>query len=178
MTEWNDPLHQPGSALASTLHLTLLGHFRLLRGGQFLLPAAPARLIELVAYLVLHPRQDLARRDLAFLLWPDTSQAQAQANLRKLLHHLRAAWPQADCVVQVEARHLRWQANAPITCDVQTFEAALAQAGQAVAAGDEPGEQLALQQAVAVYGGDLLPQSGAEWLLPVRERLRRAFFTA
>jgi DNA-binding SARP family transcriptional activator len=29
---------------------------------------------------------------------------------------------------------------------------------------------------VAVYRGDLLQNCDAEWLLPVRERLRRAFF--
>ncbi len=67
------------------LDVTLLGYFGLLVDGRAV-GLTSGRLPELIAYLVLHPAQEHARRDLAFLLWPDTNEAQAHTNLRKLLH--------------------------------------------------------------------------------------------
>src|SRR5260370_1310896 len=42
------------------------------------------RLQSLLAYLVLHRTAPQARSHLAFLLWPDSSEAQAHSNLRQL----------------------------------------------------------------------------------------------
>jgi DNA-binding SARP family transcriptional activator len=109
------------------IHITLLGYFRLLVDSRPL-GAAPGRVPELIAYLILHPQEHHARRDLAFLFWPDTNEAQAQTNLRKLMHQLRATLPEVASLIQVEPRHLSWRADATFTCDVSMFEAALARA--------------------------------------------------
>ena len=64
-------------------------------------------------------------------------------------------------------RTLRWRDDAPWWLDVAAFEDALDRAdreGQAVGA---------LQEAVELYGGDLLQSSYDEWLL--EERLRRRY---
>ncbi len=169
------PTHEKGASLLSTLHLTLLGQFSLLVDRRPVGMTAPARLPELLTYLVLHP-QPHARRDIAFLLWPDTSEAQAQANLRKLVYQLRVALPEVAARLQIDARRLHWQPDAAVTCDFPLFTAALARVAQAVTDGDEADRRLALQQAVALYGGDLLRSSDVEWILPLREQLRRTFF--
>ncbi|MHC4816373.1 MAG: BTAD domain-containing putative transcriptional regulator, partial [Planctomycetota bacterium] len=52
------------------------------------------------------------------------------------------------------------------------------QADQAAQAGDEVAAVAALEQAVTHYGGELLPSCYDEWILPLRETLRRRFTAA
>ena len=164
--------------MLSPLHITVLGHFTLRVADHAVSGAWPPRLPELITQLVLAPQQAHLRRDLAFLLWPDTGESQAQANLRKLLHQLRGSLPELAACLQLDAQHFRWPTDATCTCDLIRFDAALAHAAHAQAAGDEVGRISALQQAVTLYGGDLLQRADAEWLLPVREQVRRRFFAA
>ena len=65
---------------------------------------------------------------LAFLFWPDTTEAQAHTNLRQLLHALRHRLPQSDVYLEVTDKTVRWRGDAPCTLDVAEFEAALAEA--------------------------------------------------
>ena len=81
------------------------------------------------------------RQRLAFLLWPDSTEAQARTNLRKVLHTLRRALPDADRFIEVTPTTLRWRADAPYRLDLDEFERALA--------ADR------LQEAVDAYAGDL-----------------------
>jgi hypothetical protein len=62
--------------------------------------------------------------DLAFLLWPDSAEGQAHTNLRKVLHNLRRALPDADHLIEVGSRTLRWRPDAPLWLDVEQFERA------------------------------------------------------
>jgi DNA-binding SARP family transcriptional activator len=124
-----------------------------------------SRLQSLLAYLVLQRHAPQSRHHLAFLLWPDTPEAQAHTNLRTLLHRLRQALPEADRFLQADAQTVQWQSNAPFTLDVADFEQSLAQASSVPA----------LQQAINLYRGDLLPGCYDDWLLLHRERLRQAF---
>lgn len=58
--------------------------------------------------------------------------------------------------------------------DVSTFEAHLDAARRSGAAGDRRAEAVALDAALALYGGDLLPEAGpAEWVLKDRDRFQR-----
>src|SRR5829696_9018657 len=98
--------------------------------------------------------------------------AQARTNLRHLLHNLRRSLPDPDRYLEVTQRTLRWRDDAPRWLDVAAFEDALDRAdreGQAVGA---------LQEAVELYGGDLLQSGYDEWLLEERERLRRRYLEA
>jgi hypothetical protein len=54
------------------------------------------RLQSLLAYLLLNGESAQSREQLAYLLWPESSESQARTNLRQLLHHLRRALP-AEC---------------------------------------------------------------------------------
>ena len=78
-----------------TLHIRLLGDFSLIYDGEPVASINTPRLHSLLAYLVLHRDAPQLRQHLAFLFWPDTSEAQARTNLRQLLHQLRHALP--DC---------------------------------------------------------------------------------
>ena len=63
------------------------------------------RLHSLIAYLILHGDTPQPREQLAFVLWPASSESQARTNLRQLLHHLKRALP-AECNLLV-TDHLR-----------------------------------------------------------------------
>jgi len=139
------------------LRARLLGTMDLRLGAQQLPPLDSARAESLLAYLLLHRDAPQPRQRLAFLLWPDSTERQAQTNLRKVLHTLRRALPDADCLIEVGPRMLRWHADAPIELDVEQFEGALAEGR--------------LEEAVERYGGELLEGRYDEWLLDERERL-------
>ncbi len=68
-----------------TLHVQLLGEFSLIHDKTPLTTVNTPRLQSLLAYLVLHRHAPQPRQRLAFLLWPDSSDAQARTNLRHLI---------------------------------------------------------------------------------------------
>jgi len=82
----------------------------------------------LLAYLLLHREVPLPRPDLAFLLWPDSTERQARTNLRHLLHNLRRALPHLDRFLEVSPRTVQWRADAPFWLDIAAFEQAVRQA--------------------------------------------------
>jgi len=146
------------AVVAPTLRIRVLGELDLRLGDAPVPPLESARAESLLAYLLVHRGTRVPRRQLAFLLWPDSSERQARTNLRHVLHTLRRGLPAAAGFLEVTARTLEWRADAPVWLDLAAFEAALDR-------GDD-------EQAVALYGGDLLAGCYDEWLLPERERLR------
>ncbi|MCE7986385.1 MAG: NACHT domain-containing protein [Caldilinea sp. CFX5] len=162
----------------STLHLQLLGEFRLTDATDQLIAIDQPRQRALLAYLLLHRAAPQARRQIAFLFWPDTTEAQAHTNLRQLLHHLRRAWPAVGNFLQIEAHSLQWQPTAAYELDVAGFEQAVMRAAEATRCGQTRVAQIALADAVDGYAGDLLPGAYDEWLLAERERLRQQFLAA
>lgn len=129
------------------LEIGLLGGFRLRHHGRLLDTVKPGKPQLLLAYVVLHRDQWLARARVAFALWPDSSEEQARTNLRRELHGLRQALPEGYLLT--DARQVGWLGGAPYRLDVADFE--------------EGGD----------YGGELLPGYYPDWLLDARERLAR-----
>ncbi len=158
-----------------TMHL--LGDFSLLSGDTPVTTMHVARLQSLLAYLVLHRTAPQARSHLAFLMWPDSTEAQAHSNLRKVLSQLRQALPYATHFVSANRQILQWQPAPEVifTLDIEDFERALARASQAEQVQDMAGVRQALEQATRLYRGDLLPSCYDEWILPERDRLHQAF---
>jgi non-specific serine/threonine protein kinase len=157
------------------LHIHLLGEFRLASANAQISQVNSPRLQALLAYLVLHRDTPQSRQRLAFLLWPDSSEAQARTNLRQLIHALKQALPQADQFVHSDAQTLQWRPNAPYRLDVSEFTEVLAQADAPEEQNDLHAVRVALEQAIPLYGGDLLPSCYDDWIMPERERLRQAF---
>jgi len=160
------------------LHLTLFGGFLLLVDDAPVTTLDSPRLQGLLAYLALHRQTPLPRSQVAFLLWPEASEAQAHTNLRALLRRLRAALPELDRFLQVDRQRLAWRDQVPWSCDVAVFEAALAQVAVAERGGERDAVRAALRRAAEVYRGDLLPSLYDDWLLAERERLRDACLQA
>jgi DNA-binding SARP family transcriptional activator len=152
------------------LNVRLLGDVDLRLGQQRLHGLESPRVQSLLGFLILRRQAPQARQRLAFLLWPDSTEAQAKTNLRQLLHHLRRALPDADRFLEVTSGTVQWRPDAPVHLDVADFEQA---AAQAEATDAEAERRAALEQAAAAYGGDLLPGCYEEWVLPERERLRQ-----
>jgi DNA-binding SARP family transcriptional activator len=146
------------------VHARLLGSMKLRIGDEPLPALDSARAESLLAFLLLHREGPQPRQRLAFLLWPDSGEAQARTNLRKVLHNLRQALPDADRLVEVGPRTLQWRADAPLWLDVEQFERALAEGR--------------LEDAVALYSGELLEGSYDDWLVGERERLARLYLEA
>src|SRR5438270_13716724 len=94
-----------------TLYLRLLGDFSLIYDDRQVTGLNTTRLQSLLAFLVLHRDVPQQRQHLAFLFWPDATEAQARNNLRQLLHQLRQAFPaiehflSADTHVVLARRH-------------------------------------------------------------------------
>ncbi|RIK29362.1 MAG: hypothetical protein DCC52_07535, partial [Chloroflexi bacterium] len=150
------------------LHVQLFGGFRLTYGEQPLTSLDAPRLQALLAYLLLHRDAPQARQQLAFLLFPDSSDAQARTNLRNLVHHLRHALPRADQFLLADAQTLQWNCAAPFFLDVQEFEKYVTQTSSPPS----------LCQAVQLYHGDLLPGCYDDWMLAPRERYRQLYLDA
>jgi predicted ATPase/DNA-binding SARP family transcriptional activator len=169
---------RPASAISSSralIEVRLLGSFAVSLAGAPLDTLKGARLQALFAYLLLHRQFPQSRQHVAFLFWPDSSEAQAQSNLRNLLHSLRYALPDADARIDFGSRTVQWKPDSPAELDVAGFELAFAEAeSQWQLDGGANAEHLAamLRRAADLYLGDLLPSCYDEWMLAPRERLR------
>lgn len=158
-----------------TLRIRLLGGFALLVNDLPTTGLDVPRLRSLLAYLALHRGVPQSRSRIACALWPDSTDAQAHTNLRNLLFKLRLALPEIDTFLVVERQTLCWQLNALWSLDVMDFELAIAQGEQAALAQDDEAERQALEEAVRLYQGDLLPDCYDEWICDERERLQQLY---
>lgn len=158
-----------------TLHIRLLGNCSLVYDDETLASINTPRLQSLLAYLVLHSDAPLLRQHLAYLFWPDSSEAQARNNLRQTLHAVRLALPDADAFLQSDSNTLRWRPDAPFQVDVKEFERALDQAEAAEHSLNKEAQRIALERAANLYEADLLPSCYDEWIGPERERLRQRY---
>jgi DNA-binding SARP family transcriptional activator len=160
------------------LSVWLLGDFRIKHDDRLITDVNTPRLQSLLSYLILHRDSPQSRRHVAFLFWPETSEDQARTNLRNLLHHLRQAIPNADSYLDIRTQTMQWRSDAPFILDVTTFYNAMTAADQASYTNDAAAAQVALERAVAIYKGDLLPSCYDDWILTEREALRQAYLSA
>jgi DNA-binding SARP family transcriptional activator len=96
--------------------LTLLGSPSVARAEQgTIAPQPPAKVLALLAYLVLEPGPH-SREELAGLLWGESSEAEARTSLRQALKHLRDALGNV-----VRSDRAVVELAAPVDCDVAKF---------------------------------------------------------
>jgi DNA-binding SARP family transcriptional activator len=122
----------------------------------------------LLAYLVMNGDRTLRREEVAFALWPDSSDAQALTNLRRELHALRHTLPDVDDHLTIDHRTIRWRTDTPSDLDVSAFESDVAAVGDA----DR------LRAGIERYRGDFLPGIYDDWVVSLRQRLRSRFVEA
>lgn len=160
------------------VQMQLLGGFTLTCDGTPVEGINTPRLQSLVAYLVLHRDAPHRRQHLAFLFWPDSSEAQALNNLRQLLHSLRRTLPDASTLLLVDNRALQWRHDVSLRLDVDDFEHALADVERGEREHDASALEAAGERLLEMYQNDLLPGCYDEWIAPERERLRERFVHA
>ena len=162
----------------SVLQIRLLDDFQLTSGDaphpEFTKVLNQPRLQALLAYLLLHRHAPQSRQHLAFLFWPDSKEAQARTNLRKLLLLLRRTLPEMNHFLRADAKIIQWIPDAPFTLDVAEFEIAVARS----ATQTDALAMVSLQQAIDLYRGDLLPGCYDEWVIPKRDTLQASFIQA
>jgi DNA-binding SARP family transcriptional activator len=147
------------SGRSAQLRVRLLGAAEVILDGQRLRGFNSPRLQRFLA-LIATRREPLNRSQLAFELWPDSSEHQARTNLRKLLYEFRQALPRVEAFADIGIKTVRWVAAAQSEVDVLSFR-------EAIASGD-------FERASQLYQGDLLPSCYDDWVLGERENLRAA----
>ncbi len=128
----------------------------------------PRHVQTLLVYLALHPNQSIDRRKLAFILWPDTTEATALRNLRQHLYRLRqilASLNLPNDIVLSKGSQLHFNPDSILWIDVSQFERKIT-------------EQRWQNEAIELYRGDLLTTHQVEWLHPIRNRLREQYLAA
>ncbi|MCB0062082.1 MAG: AAA family ATPase [Caldilineaceae bacterium] len=158
-----------------TMEVRLFGDFSLRYNGDLVTTVQKPRLQSLLAYLLLHRYEPQSRQQLSFLFWPDSTEAQARTNLRKLYHQLRQALPAADQFLVGDTHYLQWQLNTPYALDVAAFEVAVAAAAKTTAVTEQ--RQL-LATTTDLYKGQLLLSCYEDWIIPFREKYHQAFMQA
>src|SRR5215472_8292933 len=143
------------------LHIRLLGGVNLTHGDEAVTAVHSPRLHSLLGYLLLHRDTPQLRQHLAFTFWPDSNEAQARNNLRQILHELRHALPEAERFLFADTRTAGWRREACFELDVANFESA---ATEASTSRGETQERAALERAVALYRGKLLPGCYDGWI--------------
>src|SRR3954468_14335503 len=112
------------------LTIRLLGNFQITHNGRDIPQVSRDRYKALFAYLVLHRDAPQARRFVAMRFWPESSEAQAMTNLRKLLVDLRKSFPEVGRFLSVTEQQLAWKAGTQYIFDVAEFEQAIERAEQ------------------------------------------------
>ncbi len=154
------------------MRICLLGTFSLNFEGRQVTSLYASRPQTLLAYLLLHQQTPQPRHRLAFTLWPDSSDAQARANLRNLLHTLRQAVPNADAYLALDVHTVQWRPDAACWLDVAIFREALEAAKQTT---DPVIMRQQLETAIDAYQGPLLPGNYDDWIIPLREEFQQAY---
>jgi len=148
-----------------TWRVYLLGDLRVACGERSITHFESRKVAALIARMALQPHRLHAREELAALLWPDADTRSGLERLRHVLSSLRRQLGATDAdaagrFLEADRHGIRLQA-AQVTCDAFDF-AALAERGRHA-------------EAVALYGGDLLPGFYDDWIQDERERLRALY---
>ena len=134
------------------IRIELLGKLRFAFGQHLITSVNTNRMRSLLAFLVLHGNAAQSREHLAFLLWPESGEAQARTNLRQLLHNLRRALPVECSLLVSDNQTVRWLPDKSCAIDVIEFEAAV-RAADAAKESDPPAAREALEEAAAPLPG-------------------------
>src|SRR5580698_603160 len=143
------------------LEMRLFGAGRIFDNGGGIKIASRRWTLPLLTYLLLQRGKPILRKRLAFALWPDDTEETALVNLRRNLHRLREMLPPCDGGSWIDAgeESIAWNVAAPSRIDILEYEALRA-------------DPTRLEEAVALYTGDLLEDFFDDWIAAERERLR------
>lgn len=166
------------------ISVSLFGKLQIRQNGTPLASEPSRKAKELLAYLLLHRRRH-PREKLATLLWEHGTTDRVKAYLRKALWKLRKAFGEDDDgsgegaeddagpgVLDVDGDWVRIHPRASLWVDVADFEETFAAVRDCEASEMTDAQVGELEEAVALYTGDLLENWYPEWCLRERERLQ------
>ena len=145
------------------LDISLLGEMRIALDSSVVVALRSPRAMALLGFLLVHRGAPQRREYVAGQFWPDSSQAQARANLRRELHSLRSGLPQVQRWLTADSGTLLWRLDPDCHLDVAVFEAAAETAAAAQAAADEATFRRAAADAVRAYRGEFMPALYDDW---------------
>lgn len=163
-------------------HFTLLGSLCARRDATVHTHFRTRQTGELLAYLATFPDKAARREELIELLWPGSEQASGRNSLRIALSFLRSLLNADDVeganfpVKTLIADRVHVSLNSyAFTTDKSNFEAMLRKASRLEA---EAEQAQALQNALSLYPGELLPDYDSHWVVGERYRLADAYLLA
>ncbi len=156
----------------------MLGTFVARNGDNVVSRFRTRRVGMLLGYLAYHAGQGHDRAEIAELLWPEGDPDKIGANLRQALASLRRQIEipplPAGSVLRSENARLSIDPKM-ISVDVAEFERSLDEARKE---SNPVRRRPILERALALYGGELLPGYGEEWVLRERARLEDVYVHA
>ncbi len=163
-----------------TLRITLLGEARLSLDGENL-PEFPTRKARNLFFYLALKRGRLHPRDvLVGTFWGDVPEPLARKRFRTTLWRVRSTLGSAgagSCIVR-RGREIGFDGETDHWLDVQAFERALDAARNAERRGDRTEAGSRLDEALTLYGGDLLEGVYHDWCVREQQTLKARFLNA
>jgi DNA-binding SARP family transcriptional activator len=162
----------------ASLRVQLLGKASI-RDKDQMLVTIPAKAQELFFYLLLHGNQLHEREVLSALLWADISADRSKKYFRQALWQLQSTLndtiKSTSPLLLLDGNWVSLDLNPTLWLDIsqisQTFEQVRDAAGQALT----PEQAATIQEAVALYQGELLTGWYQDWCVLERERFQSTF---
>ena len=151
--------------------IEMLGELRVIRGDQTHTRFRTYKAGLLLAYLALNLHRTHPRERLLETFWPGMEPQVARDNLSTTLSQLRRQLETSGTpgsLILADKHQVRLRPEA-VSTDVTDFERLLEQARQCE---DKTEKAAALQQAVQIYRGELLPGCYEDWAIPEQTRCR------
>ena len=161
----------------NSLRISLFGRFQLCPTDRVNQPRFPPICRQLLAYLLLHPNQQIGRDQILDTFWGEQSEQRARNCLNTALWRIRGAFRSAQiestkyliCAPEGDVG-FNWESD--YWLDTQRFEKHLSALLAVDASELSPAQVEAIDRALALYQGELLEDVYADWALRERERLR------
>lgn len=166
------------------IDVTMFGKFTLKQEGMEVphavsLTGRSRRLWTLTAYLILNRNRGVSAQELIDLLWPEAENDNPLSTLQNNVSRARAAlaelgFTHAKVIIRNEKGYYRWAPDRETQLDVEQFETL----AKAALAEEDMEKSVALaQEAVALYTGDFLTESAAEfWCINLNTYLPLALY--
>jgi DNA-binding SARP family transcriptional activator len=137
----------------------------------------------LLGFLVVNRHRTHQREVLASILWDEVDEARARHRINTALWRLRRALAAPatggdECIVSEPGGGVGFNPQACQSLDVAMFEDSIAKVTRETPGAPGQAQVAALQRALDLYAGDLLPGCYGEWVMPERRRLETLFVGA
>lgn len=166
--------------MSASFKVTLFGKFDAARGDEKPSGMQAHKVQELFCYLLLFRNHPQSRESLSELLWTNQPLVKSKKNLRQTLWRLHRALNHvylnpADLELQVESEWIQINPSHNFWLDTAEFESTFNCVKEKQARLLSPDDFNAIQNAVALYKGDLLEGWYHDWCILERERFQTMY---